>query len=347
MPVDDYYSMLGVSADADRETIREAYRDKRGTLGDSDDSKAAAARLNRAWNVLSDDTQRANYDDQLAAARAGGDDIVVPEIVVPVASSAPQSRREQARARNQQARQPREMPQQETEINGVALAPNRDRVWALVIDAFIAVLIMLFGVQYATLAVANAKIPAVMDEIKALDKQITAQQKVVDKAAKTQSTANKNFDAAKKKNAPDEQQKLAAKKAADAAKKQADDDLKALNTKLTDQQKKLAPYYFGCTAAGGLLCMLIFAVPTALTGKSPGKAARRLKLVAEDGSPATWKHALVHYGVVIGFIVLASFLAQLAQIAWIIAVFGVSSFARNPKRQGWHDRVAHTRVVVA
>jgi len=49
---------------------------------------------------------------------------------------------------------------------------------------------------------------------------------------------------------------------------------------------------------------------------------------------------------VFGFIVLAGvFLGQLAQLAWIVAIFGVTSFSRNPKRQGWHDRAAHTVVV--
>jgi hypothetical protein len=215
-----------------------------------------------------------------------------------------------------------------------------------VIDAVIAVLIMLFGVQYATLAVANSQKPEVMDTIKALDKQITAQQKVVDAKGKEQSNAKKAFDKAKKDDSANKGTLEAASKAADKAKKDADTALKNLNTKLSDQQKKLTPIYLTCTAIAGLLCMLIFAVPSAITGKSPGKAARKLRLVAEDGSPATWRHALVHYGVVIGFIVVASFLGPLSQIAWIVAIFGVSSFARNPKRQGWHDRIAHTRVVM-
>jgi uncharacterized RDD family membrane protein YckC len=63
-------------------------------------------------------------------------------------------------------------------------------------------------------------------------------------------------------------------------------------------------------------------------------------------TPVGWQASLVRYGVVIGFIVVAGvFLGQLAQLAWIIAIFGVTSFSRNAKRQGWHDRVAHTVVV--
>src|SRR5438094_442052 len=80
MPVDDYYSLIGVSSDADRTTIRDAYRARRSELDDSEHGRASAAMLNRAWNVLSDDAQRAKYDDQLAAAKAD-DDVVVPELV--------------------------------------------------------------------------------------------------------------------------------------------------------------------------------------------------------------------------------------------------------------------------
>ena len=346
MPVDDYYSMLGVSADADREAIREAYRARRSELDDSETSSASAARLNRAWNVLSDETQRERYDDQLAAAKAEGD-VVVPEIVFGGASTAaPKSRRDQARSRNQQARQPRELLPQETEINGVPLAPNRDRVWALVIDAFIAVLILLFGVQYATLAIAHSQKPAVMHDIDAVNKEITAQNKVIDAAGKAQSNAKSAYDKAKKANSSDLPTLESAKRAADAAKSAADQKLKDLNKRLTDDQAKLTPIFLACTVVGGILCMVIFAVPSGLTGRSPGKAALKLRLVAEDGTPATWRHVLVHYGSVIGFIVLVSFLGPFSQIGWIVAIFGVSSFARNPKRQGWHDRIAHTRVVV-
>src|SRR3954451_7647317 len=80
MPVDDYYSLIGVSPDADRDTIRDAYRARRSELDDTDAGRASAAKLNRAWNVLSDNAQRARYDDQLADARAD-DDVIVPELV--------------------------------------------------------------------------------------------------------------------------------------------------------------------------------------------------------------------------------------------------------------------------
>jgi curved DNA-binding protein CbpA len=55
--MDDYYGLLGVQADAPTEEIRTAYREKKATL-DAAGDKEQIARLNRAWNVLSDPYQR-------------------------------------------------------------------------------------------------------------------------------------------------------------------------------------------------------------------------------------------------------------------------------------------------
>src|SRR4051812_23645769 len=105
MSNDDYYSLIGVSPDADRETIREAYRSRRAGLTDDDSGRAEAARLNRAWNVLSDTTQRERYDDQLASARADGETVVPDAIDSPNGSGRstragrPSSRGEQRRER--------------------------------------------------------------------------------------------------------------------------------------------------------------------------------------------------------------------------------------------------------
>src|SRR3954468_6611864 len=127
MPVDDYYSLIGVSPDADRDTIRDAYRARRSELDDTDHGRASAAMLNRAWNVLSDTSQRARYDDQLATAKAD-DDVVVPELVGATRTSSngsATSTRSAGRTRNGRERpdRPARQPvQQSTEINGVPLA---------------------------------------------------------------------------------------------------------------------------------------------------------------------------------------------------------------------------------
>ena len=68
--MDDYYDLLGVEPGAATADIKSAYRDKKAAL-DAKGDKGAVARLNKAWNVLSDPYQRGRYD---AAARDGGRD---------------------------------------------------------------------------------------------------------------------------------------------------------------------------------------------------------------------------------------------------------------------------------
>jgi DnaJ-class molecular chaperone len=73
--MDDYYELLDVAADADRDDIRGAYRAKRDALQAQDgaDNRAKIAELNRAWNVLSDPAQRDRYDERLAVSRDADD----------------------------------------------------------------------------------------------------------------------------------------------------------------------------------------------------------------------------------------------------------------------------------
>ena len=68
--MDDYYSLLGVDADASVDDIRGAYRDPQGRASTprATPGKADAAKLNKAWNVLSDPYQRGRYDEQRATA---------------------------------------------------------------------------------------------------------------------------------------------------------------------------------------------------------------------------------------------------------------------------------------
>src|SRR6266849_6841455 len=71
--MDDYYELLGVDEDAPVDDIRSAYRDKKAAVDTSagDDAKSDVAKLNKAWNVLSDPYQRGRYDQQRHIA---GDD---------------------------------------------------------------------------------------------------------------------------------------------------------------------------------------------------------------------------------------------------------------------------------
>ena len=72
--MDDYYTLLGVEPDAATDEIRTAYRARKATIDTSSDSgKVDAAKLNKAWNVLSDPYQRGRYDEQLTQVSDDGD----------------------------------------------------------------------------------------------------------------------------------------------------------------------------------------------------------------------------------------------------------------------------------
>src|ERR1700741_927723 len=70
--MDDYYDLLGVDPGADSADIKSAYRDKKASLDASGD-KGEVARVNKAWNVLSDPYQRGRYDAQRETAVESGD----------------------------------------------------------------------------------------------------------------------------------------------------------------------------------------------------------------------------------------------------------------------------------
>ena len=82
---DDYYSLLGVDADAATSEIKEAYRGKKSAL-DAKGDKSEAARVNKAWQVLADPYQRGRYDEQ--RARGEGTVEVVDGDAVPVPAKA-------------------------------------------------------------------------------------------------------------------------------------------------------------------------------------------------------------------------------------------------------------------
>jgi curved DNA-binding protein CbpA len=341
MPVDDYYSLIGVSADADRDEIKEAYRSRRSELADDDEGRADSAKLNRAWNVLSDQAQRDRYDDQLAEAKAN-DDVVVPELVGTPATngSGPktrgQQRRDQAAAR-QAGRTPRQLLPMVTEVNGVPLATNRERIRALGIDAVLCLVILILGpglqgvfpgVAFRSLS--KSQKPEVVHKMDQLNNELTATQKRIDAQVKAR-------DQAKTDNKP------AVAAAADKAKKASEKHYDQVTKDIQSETAKLSSIYWMVSVVFGLLLLLIFAVPSARSGRSPGKALGKIRLVrAADGAAIGWSEALKHYGVVIGFIVIAGTI--LGPPAWIVALFGVTSFIRNPKRQGWHDRIARTVV---
>lgn len=88
MRFEDYYQTLGVAADADAAAIKQAYRRQARLLhpdvNRSDDAHASMARINEAYEVLSDAQRRAAYDGvrrrQRTLQAAPGDKPAEPEL---------------------------------------------------------------------------------------------------------------------------------------------------------------------------------------------------------------------------------------------------------------------------
>ena len=71
--MNDHYDVLGVGTDADRPAIQAAYRRlARLHHPDFGGNQSVMARLNEAWDVLSDPHQRAIYDARMLASRFKG-----------------------------------------------------------------------------------------------------------------------------------------------------------------------------------------------------------------------------------------------------------------------------------
>src|SRR3954453_5098198 len=91
---DTHYEILGVSSDASRDKIRDAYRARVSELdpetwkGDAAERRERAASVNKAWNVLSDPFQKERYDSGIDDSFEGIDDLDDADVVPADASGA-------------------------------------------------------------------------------------------------------------------------------------------------------------------------------------------------------------------------------------------------------------------
>lgn len=337
--MEDYYKLLGVQPDDEREVIRDAYRARKADLdaAGTDASRARASKLNRAWNVLSDDIQRGRYDDQLADAKAEG-------TVEDVDAGAPSASEGRVRGRGGADRPVRQPIVQETEINGVQLASNKDRGFALAIDGLI-VFVLLFVAPYVATAqlVGDGQLTPYCVEhfpsedafgcLSELDDDASDQRDVRDDAEDA-------FEKAEQEGVVgDELAELGRVRDAERA------EFDALVDEIEAARKELQPLQLGLLGAGAGVAFLLLFIPSAISGKTLGKVVRHTRLLRESGEPAGVRASFVRYGVPLGTTVLGTVvLAGLGQIVPLVWMFGVTSFARNRRRQGWHDRLAKTIV---
>lgn len=158
----DYYDLLGVDADADKETIRDAYRDQLDGA-----SQAERAKLNKAWNVLSDPVQRERYDD----ARAEGwlDDADDSEDDAD--DAAPVARRGGRAAATPRERPTRPVPEPTVVLpEGMRLAEPRSRGLALLIDFSILFVLYMLALTLVLPAMLKSQYPEQTERIDAVNR---------------------------------------------------------------------------------------------------------------------------------------------------------------------------------
>jgi uncharacterized RDD family membrane protein YckC len=321
--MDDYYTLLGVDADASVDDIRGAYREMKTGLDASanDSAKAKIAKLNKAWNVLSDPYQRGRYDEQRASGsddgEANGD------------GSVPTTR--SARPPRQPRRARPVVPPTIEPPAGTRYPVPKQRLIAMAIDLLV-LLVLFIGSQFVAQAVAKSQKPEVVDRIDVLRTQ-------VDNDTKDKSAANKVLSDAKK--GTDQTAISSAQAKYDAAKKKLDDDNKAYTT----EQGKLQGIFGSVIGGFFLVSFLYLVVPSIMTGKTLGKRFQRLKVMRQDGTPLRAGDAIKRYGIIVIVTFALFFTVQLGPIGAALVLVGVTTWMRNPNFQGLHDRFAKTIVV--
>lgn len=315
----DYYEMLGVEPGADKDAIRAAYRDalEGASAGDR-------ARLNRAWNVLSDPVQRGRYDE---AREEGWLDDAEDEDGDEEAESAP----------SRPARQPLGGPAQPPTVvlpAGMHLAEKRARGNALLIDFLILFVIMTIA-QFAIVPkVYDSRHPEQMDRIERLNdrnQELDDRKSEQDKIADGEAT-----------DATDGEKPTAAEqRAAERESKRLDDQIGENNDRVVEIQKD----FTGTNAIIGiglLATFLAILVPaTAMTGQTLGMRLRKVRVVRVDGSPVGWPGAFARFAVPIAIALLLPTLGAILGIGMVLWFF------RDRNGQGFHDKLAKTLVVNA
>jgi curved DNA-binding protein CbpA len=362
--MDDYYELLDVAPDSDRDDIRVAYRAKRDELQaqEGDGTRAKVAELNRAWNVLSDPAQRERYDERLAEHREAGDvDEDDEEYDDDDSDSASSSSRASSRSRSSSnsSSKPKSKAEERAAARaaarrrpptivlpaGLKIASGKARGLALLFDLMVLLLVFSLA-QVIGVKIIDNKYPGQRKAYDALVKKVNAADKVVSADGTKESDANKQAsDAATRHDAAGEAKAKATAATAHAA--------KLKDTKTRDTYKaqakvisnRLTPASFLLFAATMVLALLYLVPLTALTGQTLGKRLRKIRVVRLDGSRPGWSAALVRFGVPI---MIATILwTYLQQLALAVVLLGMIGWINNPNKQGLHDRLAKTVVVEA
>ena len=323
----DYYDLLGIEPGADKDAIRSAYRDRLEGATQSE-----RAKLNKAWNVLSDPVQRGRYDGD-AAGGTGPDDTADPDdddTPVPARTGARPARGggrpERPAPGERRPRPPARVPLEPT-IGlppGMEFAETRARGTALLIDFLVLFVVYILAFAALLPALVDQRYPAQTKRIDAINKQTTQLDKQQTKA--DDRAGNSKLSKTDRATAKAESKSLGKQ-------------ITKNNDKVTTISKDFQG--FALVLYGVILVVMLAIVvpPVALTGQTLGMRIRKVRVVRVDGSPVGWGGAFTRFLIPLA---LALFIPSLGAIAGLGMVVW---FFRDRNRQGIHDKLAKTLVV--
>ena len=339
---DDYYEMLGVDEDAAVDDIRAAYRDKRAEAiainekakdqaKEAERARVEAARLNKAWNVLSDPYQRGRYDQERANA-ADSDDDEYDDDDEPVTRTArtPAATDGKKRTTANERRAARANAKPTVTLPaGMYFPSTKRRLFAMFID--LALLLVLFiGSQLLVVHLEKSQHGQAYKDVTTLNN--TTIPKAHDATNKAKKAASANVDCTKPTTGNDKAYCDA--KAAE----------KKLNDELLAKQKVLAPTQNLVSGLFFLLSLVILLVPSLFGGQTLGKRLQHVRLMRVDGSPARWMEVFRRYtALVFAAYVLSTILRS--PVGALIVVFVATLWTRNPNQQALQDKFAKTLVL--
>lgn len=326
----DYYDLLGIERGADKDAIRSAYRDRLEGA-----SQSERAKLNKAWNVLSDPVQRGRYDgaetDSSAVDDIDDDDARVlarPSSRTGARPTRGAGRADRSAPGERRPRSPGRVPLEPSIIlpDGMEMAPTRQRGTALLIDFLIFFVIYILAFAALLPAMVNQRYPAQTKRIDAINKEI---KRLDNEKTKADDRAGNS-----KLSKPE-------RAIAKADAKTLDKQMTKGNDRITTISKDFQGFAL-LLYAGVLVLMLAIVVPaTAMTGQTVGMRLRKVRVVRVDGSPVGWIGAFTRFLIPLA---LALFIPS---IGAIVGLGMVVWFFRDRNRQGLHDKLAKTVVVAA
>jgi curved DNA-binding protein CbpA len=346
-----HYDVVGVEPGASKDEIRSAYRARLGDLraGDasSDRARAETARLNNAWQVLSDPFQRERYDRALgldseppAAADETADEAGEDGGAAPRRTAVPPASAEGKRGgmlSTEAEPPPADWPP------GFRPPPARARVIAMVIDLFVLAVIVFAG-QALGARVIDSAYPEETDRLDALADQVDVAEARRDRAEERADDAEDAIERATRDgDAAALEEARGDKRAAEAEAERQQEIIDDKEDRAQDVQGDLLPAQLGVTVTTLVVALLYLVPSSARTGRTLGKRLLRIRAVQVNGAPLGVRAALLRYGtpLLVGFMLSPIF----GQLGFFVVLVGVVTWPRNPNRQGLHDRLAGTIVV--